>query len=78
MEKRSLAYAEKYEAEILKLRKALEVADKALEHYGDDSNWTSGKGGTVRIYKVKSVYDKGFDVAQQARTEIQNILKEKS
>lgn len=40
----------------------------ALEHYADEANWKSGRGGTKRIYRVKSVADSGYDIAKAALT----------
>jgi hypothetical protein len=46
--------------------RVIEVMRTALEHYANKDSWKSGRGGTMRIYQVKSVADNGYDVARSA------------
>jgi hypothetical protein len=73
--------AQRNYTEIETLRKALEVADKALEHYGDPAEWYCSTHGNqtceecARELWLGKGWN-GYHFAQQARTEIQNILKQ--
>ena len=52
-----------------------DACERLIGHYGDEGSWRSGRGGTIRIYKTKSVTDKGYDFAHQVKAEIDGESK---